>query len=566
MPEKHQRRILIVDDEDINRQLLAKILADYDILFAKDGLEALKLIRENKETLSLIMLDLLMPQMSGLEVLQEKKKDKSINNIPVIVLTSDNDSEVVSLNSGAVDFIPKPYPQPAVIQARVLRSIELYEDSQLISTTERDPLSGLYNKEFFYRYCQQYDQYNPDKKMDAALLDICHFHVFNERFGNSCGDQLLMSIAEILKEMLHPQDGMICRVEADTFITYTPEGVDYDKLLTELSRQLSEKDKRFALGKIRMGVYYDVDKTLAIERRFDRAKMAADTLRGIYLNQLAVYNEQMHEQELLAQSLIVGFNRALEQGEFEVYYQPKFDITGEQPVLTSAEALIRWNHPERGMISPGIFVPLFEENGLISRLDRFVWETAARQISAWKKKFGVGIPVSVNVSRIDMFDPQLDEVLKQITTHNGLANDELLLEITESAYTRDSKQIIKLVNSLRETDFRIEMDDFGSGYSSLNMISELPIDVLKLDMLFIKNAFGQGKDTGMIRIMLEIADYLGVPVIAEGVETKEQLDTLKEMGCDVIQGYYFSKPVPAREFERFIEEKIAMIEKEKEEC
>ena len=151
-----------------------------------------------------------------------------------------------------------------------------------------------------------------------------------------------------------------------------------------------------------------------------------------------------------------------------------------------------------------------------------------------------------------MYDPHLELMFKQIIEENEISTKELLLEITESAYTQDSKQIIETVNALRDMGFRIEMDDFGTGYSSLNMISVLPIDVLKLDMQFVKNAFREDGDTGMLEIILDIADYLKVPVIAEGVETKEQMLSLKQMGCDIIQGYYFSKPVPADEFEKFI--------------
>ena len=194
----------------------------------------------------------------------------------------------------------------------------------------------------------------------------------------------------------------------------------------------------------------------------------------------------------------------------------------------------------------------FEENGLIHKLDNYVWNEAANQIRDWKDRFGVTVPVSVNVSRIDMFDPKLVETFSDIIASNGISANELLLEITESAYTKDSVQIIKTTNDLRNLGFKIEMDDFGTGYSSLNMISMLPIDALKLDMLFIRQAFSGGKDTRLLEIIIDIAGYLSVPVIAEGVETEEQLISLKEMGCDIVQGYYFSKPVPPEDFEEFI--------------
>ncbi|MCR4632728.1 MAG: GGDEF domain-containing protein, partial [Erysipelotrichaceae bacterium] len=238
--------------------------------------------------------------------------------------------------------------------------------------------------------------------------------------------------------------------------------------------------------------------------------------------------------------------------EFQVFYQPKFDVTSEVPILCSAEALVRWFHPKLGMVSPGVFIPLFEENGLVEKLDLYVWRKTAAQIAEWKEKFESYIPISVNVSRIDMYDPMLVDNLQKILEENGLTSQDLILEVTESAYTENSMQIIETAEKLRDLGFRIEMDDFGTGYSSLNMISSLPIDAMKLDMQFVRNAFKEGGNTRMIEVIVDIADFLSVPVIAEGVETEHQLDELKRLGCDIIQGYFFSKPVPAIEFEPFI--------------
>ena len=308
-----------------------------------------------------------------------------------------------------------------------------------------------------------------------------------------------------------------------------------------------------------MGVYENVDKTLDIERRFDRAKMAADTVRGSFTKNIGIYDSALHEKELYSERLIEDFYTAVEEKQFQVFYQPKFDIRPETPVLASAEALVRWFHPSLGMISPGEFIPLFEDNGLIQTLDRYVWETAADQLRLWKEKYGFIVPVSVNVSRIDMYDPRLVETFQKILSVNGLTPAEFLLEITESAYTQDSEQIIETVNLLRSLGFSIEMDDFGTGYSSLNMISTLPIDALKLDMQFIRTAFSQNRDTRMLEVIIDIADYLSVPTIAEGVETKDQLQALKAMGCDIVQGYYFSKPVPHEEFKQFLVKRVAQV-------
>ncbi|MDO4991304.1 MAG: EAL domain-containing protein, partial [Eubacteriales bacterium] len=267
---------------------------------------------------------------------------------------------------------------------------------------------------------------------------------------------------------------------------------------------------------------------------------------------VALYDNSLHEKELFAEQLIEDFHTAIREKQFTVHYQPKFDVRPSEPVLSSAEALVRWKHPEFGIISPGVFIPLFEENGLIRELDSFVWREAAAQIQAWKKTLGRSIPVSVNVSRIDLYDPLLRENLEGLASEFNLSRGELLLEITESAYTENSDQIISVVSGLRESGFQIEMDDFGTGYSSLNMISTLPIDVLKLDMQFIRTAFKKRKDTRLLEAIIGLAKSMDLPTVAEGVETAEQVFTLKSMGCDVIQGYFFSKPLPADEFEVYV--------------
>ena len=288
-----------------------------------------------------------------------------------------------------------------------------------------------------------------------------------------------------------------------------------------------------------------------------RALLKAD---GQYVKETGLTYEKDNGEKRFIDRLLKDFDAALEKEEFEVYYQPKFNIKEKDPVLTSAEALVRWKHSSLGMISPGIFIPLFEEHDLISRLDAYVWRKAAMQIAAWKKEKKISVPVSVNVSRKDLLKEGMVAYLDELVKKTGIFYDELLLEITESAYMEDPERIIEKIDALRDLGFLIEMDDFGTGYSSLSMVSRLPIDALKIDMCFIKDAFKEKKDTGMIGIILQIAKYLNVLSIAEGVEDQLQMDDLKKLGCDIVQGYYFSKPVPAKEFERFLEEKLELLQ------
>ena len=559
MPESHlkfhpaneKRQILVVEDEAVNRRMLAAMLEDaYDLAFAETGEEAQALVRKNFNTLSLVLLDLNLPDMHGLEILRWIKENSQLARIPVIVLTSDRESEVESLNAGAGDFIPKPYPMSKVVLARVNRAIELSEDRDIIRWTERDQLTGLYNRDYFFRYADQYDVYHADTPMDAIVVDVNHFHLINERYGKLYGDEVLRRVAEKLRRAAEALNGLTCHRQGDTFLLYIPHQENYGALLDALTVEMGDGARNRV--RLRMGVYSNADKSIDIERRFDRAKMAADTVRSSFTKAVAVYDNALHESEIFAEQLLEGFHEAIDQKQFAVYYQPKFDIRPAKPMLCSAEALVRWLHPELGMVSPAVFIPLFESNGLIGELDDYVWREVARQQREWKDRLGFTVPVSVNVSRVDMLDPGLVEHMDALARENGLDHRDLYLEITETAYTQDSRQIIETVNRLRALGFVIEMDDFGSGYSSLNMLSALPIDALKLDMQFIRTAFSEPRNTRMLELVLDIAASLNVPTVAEGVETAEQMHTLKAMGCDIVQGYYFSRPLPAGDYEPFL--------------
>ena len=554
-PSVEKRRILLVEDEFINQQLLQMILQDtYEVIPAETGARAQEILHSQFETLSLILLDLNLPDLHGLDVLREVKADVRFARIPVIVMTADSNAEVECLALGAIDFIPKPYPRPEVILARIRRTVELSEDRDILRWTERDHLTGLYNKDFFFRYAVQLDTHHLDTPADAILMNINHFHTINDRYGKSYGDDLLRRIGAGTLTIVQETGGIACRSEADTFLIYCPHRTDYDSLLEAVSVQMNSTEDGQSENRvrIRMGVYANADKTLDIERRFDRAKIAADTVKGSFTHAIGIYDDSLYEAELLEEQLIEEFPRAIREKQFQVYYQPKFDVRPDKPILCSAEALVRWRHPSLGMVSPDVFIPLFENNGLIYRLDSYVWAEAAAQIRDWRMLLGIRLPVSVNVSRIDLYEPKLIDQLREITEQNGLSPHDLLLEITESAYTEDSAQIIESVRQLREIGFRVEMDDFGSGYSSLNMLSTLPVDALKLDMQFIRTAFKARKDTRLLETMIQLAEAFEVPTIAEGVETAEQVFTLKAMGCDIIQGYYFSRPLPASDFERFL--------------
>ena len=552
------RTVLIVDDELIEREMLGAMLNEsYEVIFASNGVTALEIIKHEKTTLSIILLDLHMPKLDGYSLLKILRSDSELWRIPVIVLTSEKNAEVKSLQLGAADFISKPYEAPEIIRARIEHAIELSEDRIIIHETERDVLTGLFNKEFFFEYGRRLDNQNENMPMDALVLDINRFHIINELYGRAYGDILLKKLGNSIHNLVCETGGLACRRNSNCFGIYIPH---MDNPKDHISRFISMIEEVLDDRKIsiRLGIYSDDGSDLDMEQRFERAELVCRKIKNHYTTCFDIYNAELHSKELHSERLINDMDSALVEKQFKVFYQPKYNICDGKPVLTSVEALVRWFHPEFGMIPPGEFITLFEDNGLIRQLDKYVWNEAANQIKKWKEE-GFNVPVSVNVSRVDVFNPRLVDILSDIIKSSEIDSESLLLEITESAYSDNAQQIINTVMNLRENGFKIEMDDFGSGYSSLNMLCSLPIDALKLDMEFIRNICDNKKHFRLVGIMIDIARILEVPVIAEGVETKEQLDLLEDLGCDIIQGYYFSKPLPAEELTALLKSEVRSV-------
>ena len=390
-------RILVVDDQEINRDALGVILEDdYEVIYAENGQEALLQIQENLSSLSLVMLDLMMPVMNGFEVLEAMHKDELLKAVPVIVLTAEKNAELKALRMGAADFITKPFDMHEVILARVERIIELSEGRQLISAAEHDRLTMLYSRNFFFEYANRLYTYHPELNMDAIVVNIEQFHSVNDLNGREFGDDVLRLIGNEIRAFLSGTEGIASRIEADRFNIYCAHHEDYTGLLEHFQDAVNGLSPKVSIH-LRMGVkpwHEGVEPVLL----FDRARTACNMVRGDYQHPLMVYDEDMRKRELYNQRLLNDLRAAVEERQFKVFYQPKYNIQCEPPMLSSAEALIRWKHPEFGMISPGDFIPLFEGNGLISIVDNFVWKEAARQIAEWKKEYGVTVPVSVNLS------------------------------------------------------------------------------------------------------------------------------------------------------------------------
>ena len=450
-----------------------------------------------------------------------------------------------------------------VILGLMLRSVhEGRRAEKLILATETDELTGLYNRDYFLQYAGRMHREHPDAPMDAVVLNIDRFHAVNAASGRAFGDVVLRSLGDEIRTAAREAGGIAGRFEADRFDIYAPHTENYMPLYNRLQDRLDGLASPAGI-RLRIGVM-PWQPGLEPVQMFDRARTACSMARDSYEEHLIVYDKKMQEREAFEQRLLNDLPRALGSYEFEVYYQPQFDIQSDPPKPVGAEALVRWNHPELGLIPPSDFIPLFERRGKVSEVDRYVWAEAARQVARWRDVCGVKVPVSVNLSRVDVFDPSLESVLDRLLAYNNLEQGAIRLEVTESAYTGNADQVIRVVERLRRKGYPVAMDDFGSGYSSLNMLSAMPVDVLKMDCAFVRRIGENEKDAHLVALILGIAGSLKIPVVAEGVETEEQLNLLKELGCPLVQGFYFSKPLPPAEFEDRIIRKMNGAGKEDE--
>ena len=539
-----RKQILVVEDNELNREILCAILKEsYQVLQAENGQAALALLRRQGEEISLILLDVVMPKMDGYTLLDILRGDPVLSSIPVIVTTQSNseEDEVTALSHGATDFVPKPY-RPQVILHRVASLINLRENAAIVNLLQYDRLTGVYTREFFYRKLRERLDANPDKSYCIVCANVENFKLFNDTFGVREGDRLLRAIAEILRKMAG-KENFCGRFRADRFL-FLQEAAP--RWLTGEGKELEPEVLNHKVT-FRWGVYEITDRNVQVEQMCDRVILAAHSIKGKYNQFLAVYDDALRAKLLREQAISDAMEPALANEEFLVYLQPKYSL--KQGCIAGAEALVRWIHPQWGFMSPGEFIPLFEKNGFIPRLDRYMWDKVCRLLGQWKREGHPMIPISVNISRADIFRQDLVKTLTGLTEKYGVEPKYLHLEITESAYVDNASQIVEKLKELRQLGFPIEMDDFGSGYSSLNMLGQLRLDVLKLDMQFVRNETDKPEDRSILRDIVTMGHRLGLGIVAEGAETQQQVERLKAAGCDYVQGYFFAKPMPLDQFE-----------------
>lgn len=546
-----EKKLLIVEDSLLNRQMLREILsARYHVLEAENGQAALALLEEHKEEIVLILLDIIMPVMDGYTFLSIIKSNPLYAHIPVIVITGcgAEKDEINALSHGAADFVAKPF-NPQIILHRIANILNLQETAMMVSQFKYDRLTGLYTKGFFTKKVREVLHDNPDKAYDIICSDIEKFKLFNDLFGTQAGDRLLCSVAEQCS-IFAGIHGIAGRIQADRFVCLKEHENRYTaEMFAQAGAMLNSLSGTKSVS-IKWGIYTIEDRNVEVEKMYDRALLAAHSIKGQYGKYFAVYDDKLRSRLVREQTIVESMESALENREFVVYLQPKYRVRDYQ--LAGAEALVRWEHPEWGILSPGVFIPLFEKNGFIIKLDQYVWEETCRILQMWRNQGLPLVPVSVNVSRADIYQEDIADILLKLVSKYGLPPSLLHLEITESAYTENQTQIIDTVKELRKRGFVIEMDDFGSGYSSLNMLNRMPLDILKLDLKFIQSETAKPVDKGILHFIMNLARWMDLLVTAEGVETEEQLMRLQELGCDFVQGYYFAKPMKPVEFRELL--------------
>lgn len=410
-----------------------------------------------------------------------------------------------------------------------------------------DAATGLLSKEAFFDEAAAYLRHSGARDVSIVCFDVDHFKLFNDLHGLDCGDELLRYLGRALALRFSPDGAQpLARLAADTFALCAtgirPERVE--RILVDISSECPNGIDAI----VRAGVYRIEDPASPVSIMCDRAVIALRTVKGSYFDRVALYDPGMREALVLEREVVAGIESALREDRIELFLQPKCNIrTGK---IVGAEALARWRHPERGIVAPGEFIPLIERNGLVRSLDLRVWEKTAAWIRGLIDEGVQPVPVSVNVSRADIYLVDVAAELHALVERYGIEPSLIEVEITESAYSERPDRIVAAFDELAERGFTVLMDDFGSGYSSLNMLKDINVDVLKIDMRFLDRDDRRSKD--IMESVIRMARWLDLPVIAEGVETREQVNFLLDVGCSYAQGYYYARPMEAAAFEALL--------------
>ncbi len=537
--------VLIVDDAPINRELLAFILQDrYQVFQAENGRQAIEMIESQERIYRLVLLDIQMPVLDGFGFLDYMKKKDMLHNLPVIVISGDSsDASILhAYKLGAVDFFSKPF-SPEIVLNRVHNILSLYEHDY------KDELTGGYNRSGFIQMAENV-LHNAQDRTEYALmfLDIKNFKATNELFGFEGGDSILQDFYQRIGMIWRP--AVSGRLDTDHFACLVRQDhINMDTLSRDLELNIQFKGRGMKLYGY-CGIYHVEAGDVSVISMIDRAKLAEESILSDHMQPFAVFDDSMRRIYIDQMELMSEYETAIANEEFKVYYQPVVEAsTGN---LISAEALVRWVHPQRGLVSPVAFIPALENGGHISKLDWFVADRVAKVAQQCYAEGTPVVPVSVNLSWMDFYDEEMMQRLVELLHSDRVHEGDIRLEITETSYAALESDRAGILEQLQLAGTKILLDDFGSGYSSFGMLRRYDFNILKLDMTFTRQIETSPKVCTIINGIIQMVHHLGIKVIAEGAENEAQVRFLRENDCDYIQGYYFSKPLPEADFLAYV--------------
>ena len=475
--------ILIVDDSKLNRQNLIDVLEpSYEIIEACDGREGLEVLKKNVNRIDLIILDLIMPVLDGYGFLDYISRHSRYKNIPIIIATTEDylEHEKRCLAYGVWDFIPKS-SHIDIIRSRVKNAIE----RSYFHTLEKNEVSGLYNHLKFFKETEYLLENNPETPYVFIHLDIERFKNINDFYGIEIADQLIKHTANAIFNTLKSINGKCTygHIIADKFCICLPiRNGEYKKYIEKIISYINDFEIGYKIV-VAIGIYEILDNTEQVSSMYDKSISAAKSIKGNYTQHCAYYTREMESRTLWEKTIVNRMEEALKNEEFRVYYQPKYDLKNEK--IVAAEALVRWILDDGSVISPLDFIPIFEKNGFITKLDFYVWENVCKFLRRELDRGYDIVPVSVNVSRVNIYDPRFFDKLVDLLEKYKINPKFFKLEITESVFALDYEYVGETIDRLHKMGFIIMMDDFGSGYSSFNMLRDINVDVLKLDMKFL---------------------------------------------------------------------------------
>ncbi len=557
-------KLLVVDDDANNRDMLSRRLArrGFEVEVAADGAEAMDKIQ--KAQYDLVLLDQMMPGMSGLDLLRLLRATYSQSDLPVIMVTAVDQSQsiVEALGHGANDYVMKPVDLP-VVSARIQAQLERSRIER--ARKETDPLTGLSNRAMMLREIEaglERQRSAPGQMLAVILCDIDGFKAINDGFGHRAGDHVLTVAAQRLRDYVQAKrrsEAPVARTGGDEFALMI-EGLESKTameaaaadLLRHLTHMIAINDRTFLLS-ASLGIALHAAGDCTAEGLLRDAELAIQSAKQQGTNRFEIFDPALRERAHIRMRLAADLGDAIARQELAVFYQPKMNLASR--TITGFEALVRWKHPQYGMISPSEFIPLAEDTGHIVAIGKWILERACQQLHNWHGKFPLAAPLTMNVnlSVKQLSDPELVPFVERVLADNAIPAETLKLELTESCLMTEIDSAREVLSQLQALHIGLKLDDFGTGYSSLSYLRSLHFDSLKIDRSFVNRVASDHDAHAVVGAIMELARTLHMNVVAEGIESEDQLKELMELGCDVGQGFLFSKPVPAEAAEQQLE-------------